>query len=56
MAIIQALVAEGSFQLSSMCSVNVTGRMLHIFNLLDSDSYTDELVSRLVEAKDANCR
>lgn len=53
-AVIEAVVSEGRLHLSSMCSVIVTKRVLHILDNIDSDPDDDGLVSSCVKAIDGN--
>lgn len=49
-ALIEAVIAEGSLQFSIMHWANITRRVLHMLDLVDSDPNVNELVSSCVKA------
>lgn len=55
-AVIDEVMAKGSLQLSSMRLLNVTKRVLHILDLVHSDTVVHYLLSGSVKATDVNRR
>lgn len=53
-AVIEAVMAEGSLQLHSKRWVNIPRRVLHILDLVGSDPDVDALVSSSITALDVN--